>query len=144
VPSRPSWNTPYTVLEFALTAGILGPLLVMVVATGASPWLRAAAATMGGGQFIVLALRFFRCIASDRLELRGTARLLSTVLASRVLARGALLALGAVVIPLLIGPSPVAVACALAGEILGRYLFFVSVVPRHLAAPYVAAASEAA
>ena len=37
-----------------------------------------------------------------------------------------------------------ALTLALVGEILGRYLFFVSVVPKHLAAPYVAAASEAA
>jgi hypothetical protein len=38
----------------------------------------------------------------------------------------------------------IALACALAGEILGRYLFFVTVVPRHLAAPYLVAAREAA
>jgi hypothetical protein len=37
-----------------------------------------------------------------------------------------------------------ALGTALAGEILGRYLFFVSVVPRHLAAPYLASAREAA
>jgi hypothetical protein len=35
-------------------------------------------------------------------------------------------------------------ALATGGEILGRYLFFVSVVPRHLTAPYIAPASEAA
>jgi hypothetical protein len=97
---------------------------------------------------------------------------LSTVLARHVLARGVLLALGAIVVPLVaavggIGPAEaglhgfggaeaglhaagydarilaLALALALAGEILGRYLFFVSVVPRHLAAPYLAAASEA-
>jgi hypothetical protein len=31
---------------------------------------------------------------------------------------------------------------AIAGEIIGRYLFFVSAVPKHLAAPYLG--SEAA
>jgi hypothetical protein len=37
-----------------------------------------------------------------------------------------------------------ALLLAVGGEILGRYLFFVSVVPKHMAAPYVAAASEGA
>ena len=37
-----------------------------------------------------------------------------------------------------------ALALALAGEILGRYLFFVSVVPRQMAAAYLPAAREAA
>ena len=151
VPSRPAWNTPYTIVEFNLTAGILGPLFALAVAAGDSKWLGLTAATMAGAQFVVLALRFFRCIASDGLELRGTARLLSTVLARAVLVRGVLLAVGAIVLPLYAAPAgasayilPAALALALAGEILGRYLFFVSVVPKHLAAPYLAAASEAA
>ena len=37
-----------------------------------------------------------------------------------------------------------ALLLALAAEILGRYLFFVSVVPKHMAAPYLALGSEAA
>jgi len=37
-----------------------------------------------------------------------------------------------------------ALAVALSGEILGRYLFFVSVVPKNMAAPYVVAGSMAA
>ena len=37
-----------------------------------------------------------------------------------------------------------ALVLALAAQILGRYLFFVSVVPKHLAAPYLATAREAA
>jgi hypothetical protein len=34
--------------------------------------------------------------------------------------------------------------CTLASELLGRYLFFVSVVPQHQALPYVGIGSEAA
>jgi Fe-S-cluster-containing dehydrogenase component/DMSO reductase anchor subunit len=151
VPSRPTWNTPYTLLEFNLTAGILGPLFALAVAAGHASWLGAAAATLAGAQLVVLAFRFFRCIAADTLELRGTARLLSTVLARHLVARGILLVLGAIVVPL-VAPATdagtvvffAALALALGGEILGRYLFFVSVVPKHLAAPYLAAASEAA
>jgi hypothetical protein len=112
---------------------------------------------MAGSQFLLLALRFLRCIASDSVELRGTARLLSTVLRRTFLLRGALLALGAVGLPLLVMPLLVsdsglvtvavmvlALVLALSGEILGRYLFFVSVVPKHMAAPYLAAGNEAA
>jgi DMSO reductase anchor subunit/ferredoxin len=152
VPSRPAWNTRFTVLQFNLTAGILGPLFAAAVGAGQTRWLAVAAAAMAAGQFLLLALRFLRCIASDSLELKGTARLLSTVLRNTLLVRGVLLALGAVVLPLLIGGSgsaPAAVmvlalALALGGEIVGRYLFFVSVVPKHMVAPYVAAGSEAA
>jgi hypothetical protein len=91
--------------------------------------------------------------------LKGTARLLSTVLAGRLLLRGVLLAVGAVALPLMSAgsllPNPtgalgpvrllmlLSLLLALAAELLERYLFFVSVVPRHMAAPYIASAREA-
>jgi formate dehydrogenase iron-sulfur subunit len=146
VPSRPAWNTRYTLLQFNLTAALLGPLFAAAIGAGDVRWLAIAAAAMAGAQFVLLALRFFRCIASDSLELKGTARLLSTVLARHLVTRGALLALGAVALPLAVaapGAHPgsrvltLALVCAAAGEILGRYLFFVSVVPKHMAAPYL-------
>jgi Fe-S-cluster-containing dehydrogenase component/DMSO reductase anchor subunit len=162
VTSRPAWNTSYTVVQFVATAAILGPLFATTVVADEAPWLRMVVVAAAGVQLVALVLQFFRCIASDTLELRGTARLLSTVLAPYAVARGGLLVLGAIVGPLLVGPvtaghylftgpaeaghyvSLGALALAIAGEILGRYLFFVSVVPRHLAAPYLAAAREAA
>jgi formate dehydrogenase iron-sulfur subunit len=147
VPSRPAWNTPYTLVQFNLTAAALGPLLV--AASGASDawWLSSAAAAMAGAQLLLVALRFLRLTAADGIELKGTARLLSTVLQSHFMARGALLALGGIVLPLVADRALVwwmALAVALAGEILGRYLFFVSVVPKHLATPYLERGSEAA
>jgi Fe-S-cluster-containing dehydrogenase component/DMSO reductase anchor subunit len=153
VPSRPAWNTPYTILQFNLTAGTLGPLVAAAADAGDARWLGLAAAAMAGAQFVVLALRFLRCIASDSLELRGTARLLSTVFARHLVVRAMLLGVGAMMLPFAVGLEPfdgisyvalAALACVVAAEILGRYLFFVSVVPRHLAAPYLAAAREAA
>jgi formate dehydrogenase iron-sulfur subunit len=146
VPARPAWNTRYTLVQFNLTAAVLGPLFAAATGAGDPRWLAVAAAAAAGAQFLLLALRFFRCIASDRLELRGTARLLSTVFAKHLLARGVLLATG-VVLPLVGGIGPyvwIGLGCAIAGEILGRYLFFVTVVPTHMAAPYLAAHSEAA
>jgi DMSO reductase anchor subunit len=154
VPSRPSWNSPHTLVEFNLTAGLLGPLFAAAAGAGSPRWLAMGAAAMAGAQLALLALRFLRCMASDSLELKGTARLLSTVLARHVLWRGALLAIGAIALPLTflaglwaLPPSLLlgaALGLALAGEMLGRYLFFVSVVPTHMAAPYLATAREAA
>ena len=85
--------------------------------------------------------------------MNGTARLLSTVLANRLVLRGLLLAIGAIALPLFATGLAdgqgrllmlVALLVALGAEIVERYLFFVSVVPKHLAAPYIASASEAA
>src|SRR5687768_4570219 len=144
VPSRPAWNTRYTVLQFNLTGALLGPLLAAAIGIGDPRWLAIASASMAGAQFVLLTIRFLRCIASDSLELKGTARLLSTVFAKHLVARGVLLAAGAIVLPLLVGPAALALAFGVAAEILGRYLFFVSVVPKHMAAPYIPVESEAA
>jgi DMSO reductase anchor subunit len=144
VPSRPAWNTRYTLLQFNLTGALLGPLFAMAVAVGDPTWLAIASATMAGAQFVLLAVRFLRCIASDSLELKGTARLLSTVFAKHLVARGVLLAAGAIVLPLLDAPAALALALAFGAEVLGRYLFFVSVVPKHMATPYIPVESEAA
>jgi DMSO reductase anchor subunit len=89
-------------------------------------------------------------MAADRIELRGTARLLSTTLRRPFIARGVLLVAGGCLLPLVgdSGHQPLllwaSLALSLAGEITGRYLFFVSVVPTHMVTPYVAMGSEAA
>jgi formate dehydrogenase iron-sulfur subunit len=147
VPSRPSWNSPHTLLEFNLTAGVLGPMFAAAIGAGTLRWLAIGAAVIAAGQLGLLAVRILRSIASDSLELKGTARLLSTVLARQLFWRCALLAAGAIALPLL-APNQFAMAIglmlAVSAEITGRYLFFVSVVPKHLAAPYLATAREAA
>jgi anaerobic dimethyl sulfoxide reductase subunit C (anchor subunit) len=140
VPSRPAWNTPFTIVQFTLTGAILGPLFAAAVGAGDARWLALAAATLGGTELVVLALRFFRLSASDAVELQASARLLATTLKSRLVVRGALIALGAIAVPLF-SVHPVAqwlaLALALGGEVLGRYLFFVSAVPKHMVAAYV-------
>ena len=158
VPARPGWHTRHTLAQFLLTAAILGPLFAAVVGAGDRRWLALAAAWMAGVQVVLFAVQFFAYNASDNLALKGTARLLSSVLARRVIVCGALLVVGAVALPILTltsGPDGLsatavtfvtigALLCALAAEVLGRYLFFVSVVPQHQALPYVAVGSEAA
>ena len=156
VGSRPAWNTPYTLLQFGLTGAVLGPLFAGAIGVGDAWWMAMAAMAMAGAALLLLAVRFLHLISADGIELRATARLLSTVLRPAFVARGALLVAGAIVLPLvasaggdtwLLG-TRVAFAAGLivtlVGEIVGRYLFFVSVVPMHMAAPYVVGAREAA
>jgi len=150
VQSRPAWNTRLTFVQFNLTAAALGPLLAAALgAPGSSDarWLAWAAATMAGTQLVVAAVCFVRQVAGSTVELRGTARLLSTTFRPQFIMRGVLLAVGGIVLPLLAADAAAwwaALAAALAAEILGRYLFFVSVVPKHMAAPYLQIGSEAA
>jgi DMSO reductase anchor subunit len=146
VPSRPAWNTPLTLVQFNLTALTLGPLFAAAaIGTSGISWLPVVIASTAGVQFIVLALRFFRLSGSDAVERQASSRLLATTLRTPFMARGALLALGAIALPLSLSTPFVwwaAFLLALAGETIGRYLFFVSAVPKHLAAPYLG--SEAA
>jgi formate dehydrogenase iron-sulfur subunit len=147
VRARPAWNTKHTIGEFLLTGALLGPLLAVSLGLGDRRWLVAAAVAAAGTLLLNQVARFFWMTASDVFELQASARLLSTVLASRFLARGALLILGGMVLPLLLPTTFGAwasLALALCGEILGRYLFFVSVVPKNMAASYLTVGKAAA
>ena len=147
VASRPSWNTPLTLCRFLTTAGLLGAVFAGAAGAGNIRALTYAAAAFGAAQVLLLAVGFLRMIGSNSIELRGTARLLSTRLASQFLTRGALLVVGGIILPLTAPSMPLLAAAgllALAGELLGRYLFFVSVVPKHMTTPYLAMGSEAA
>jgi DMSO reductase anchor subunit len=147
VPSRPAWDTRLTLLQFNLTGAALGPLLVLAVGASDVKGVAVAGAAMAGAQLLLVAIRFVRLVANDRVELKGTARLLSTTFRTPFIARGLLLGAGGVALPL-VAAGPLlpwlAFALAFAGEVVGRYLFFVSVVPTHMATPYLELGSEAA
>ena len=140
VPSRPAWNSPLTIVQFHLVGATLGARFTSAVGAGNPRWLAVASACLAGAQLVTLALCFFRLSASDTVELRASAALLSTRFSWHLLTRGALLALGAIALPLF---SPTALSlwaallATLASETLGRYLFFVSAVPRHMTAAYL-------
>jgi DMSO reductase anchor subunit len=140
VPSRPAWNTPLTLVQFNLTALTLGPLFAAATGAGSPRWLAAAAATMAGAQFVVLAVKFFNLSGGDTIEPRASSMLLATRFRVHLIARGLTLALGAIALPLFTSHPAVlwlALVLALAAETIGRYLFFVSAVPKHLVAPYL-------
>ncbi len=141
VPARPAWQSKHTVAEFFLSGAVLGPLFVGSTGVALSRALLLASVAAAGAQLLNQAVKFLWMTASDSFELQATARLLSTRLASRFLVRGALLIAGGIALPLF-SSKPLmlfaALVLALAGEILGRYLFFVSVVPKNMAASYLA------
>lgn len=144
VPSRPAWNTRFTPLQFHLTALVLGPIFAAAVGAGSPRWLTGAGAIAALAGLVAFALRFFRMSASDRVELQGTARLLSTRFAWRLVFRGLLLTTGAVALPLAtVHPLALwaALALTLAAELIGRYLFFVTAVPTHLSRAYLGSAA---
>jgi formate dehydrogenase iron-sulfur subunit len=147
VASRPAWNSVLTLLQFLTTSVLLGTAFAAAIGAGDRDALRFAIAVAAGGQCLLIVIGFLRMIASNAIELRGTARLLSTVLASRFVIRGALLVAGGVAWPLQSASSMAMVGSLvllLASEVIGRYLFFVSVVPKHMTTPYLAMGSEAA
>jgi DMSO reductase anchor subunit len=156
VRARPAWNSKHTVAEFLLTAALLGPSFAVNIGVrhgagnigpGDGRLLILLSVIAASAQLLNQAAKILRLTSSDSFELEASAKLLSTVLAPRLVLRASLLVAGGIALPLL---SPgreglgVAFAAALAGEILGRYLFYVSVVPKNIAAPYLSTKPEAA
>jgi formate dehydrogenase iron-sulfur subunit len=132
VPARPMWNSPRTVVAFFATALALGPLAV--AAMRPSPTLVASAVA---GTVVQLAVyqtlmasvavrRGHEWIAFGRLLFRRFRRHLIARVACGLAGTGLLVA-GAVDRSawLMVG----ALACTATGELVGRYLFYVTVVP---------------
>ncbi len=134
VPARPAWNSPYTVTDFYLTAVLLGSLFPACAGIESRGLLLGS---VGGAaaQLLNQASRFLWLARSEEFELHASARLLSGELRTVFVLRLGLLLLGGVVLPLL-GHASAGLLAALAGEAFGRYLFFVSVVPKNMAASF--------
>lgn len=147
VRPRPAWRSKHTLSEFYLAGALLGPLLAASIGLGARRWLITAIVAAASLQLLNLALKFLWLASSDVFELKASAGLLSTQLRSLFLTRSFFLVLGGVVLPLQsqgVGGLAIAFAAALCGEIMGRYLFFVSVVPKNMAASYLSSQKAAA
>jgi len=139
VRARPAWYSSYTLAEFFATVLLLGPLFVRASLPQAPPWMGWAAAGGAAAQLLTAALKFFWLSQAELFELRASARLLSGRLRGFFLSRLALLVAGGLVIPLAWNGRAAAIgafAAVLAGEWLGRWLFFVSVVPKTMAAAF--------
>ena len=146
VPARPSWNSKFTIADFFLTAMVLGLLFAAWIGAAHARLLLLAAVAAASAQILNQALRFVRLIASDSFELQASARLLCTTLTWPLLMRVVLLLIGGIALPLsgLAYARLAAFPLVLAAEILGRYLFYVSVVPKNIAAPYLSSQERVA
>jgi DMSO reductase iron-sulfur subunit len=127
VPARPAWNTKITVADFYLTALLLGPLFLAALGI---PVPRAAIFAAAAAQLLVQVVRLLVLSASEQFELRASARLLTSDLRNLLMARFALL------VACCATPAPLGFLLALAGELVSRYLFFVSVVPKNIASTF--------
>lgn len=137
-PGRPAWNSPFTIAEFFATAALLGSAGANVLSHGASV---AQSMTMATGAAVMIStgVKLAWLAGSGTHELRGAWRLLFTVLAKHLTCRLLLLGAGLSLLPMarnVWGAITVSILL-IAGELLGRYLFFVSVVPSNMAAEYL-------
>lgn len=148
VPARPVWNSPRTLVAFFATTMATGPIVVlMAVERSALPRLGEAvllvAATAGTvAQLFVYEALVNRVADRGEREYRGTARLLFEhfrwLFFLRVALAGvacALLALAAFsgATALILGGAFLAAAI---GELIGRYLFYVTVTPMSTAGTF--------
>lgn len=140
VAARPMWNSAHTFLEFYLCAALTGPMIAALFTAGTQKTLAQAAAWSALAITVQQAIKFVWLWRSQAFELRASAELLRhrflQLIAFRIYALPAL----SVVLLLLSQDIWVRLACvtaAIALEIAGRYLFFVSVVPKNMASPYL-------
>ena len=142
VPGRPAWNSPTTVADFFLTGATMGPLLPAVLGAQHGQVLLTATAVAAVANILLETWRFLSLVRSDEYEKQAAARLLSGPLSGLFLLRLGLLVAGAVALPAL-GLVGSGFALTAAGSLLGRYLFFVSVVPKNMAMPFLERRSAA-
>lgn len=147
VPARPAWNSHYTVAEFFLTGALLGPMFVFALDLHAlggldRTWVARVAVMGGSAQLLTQILKFLWLARSEQFELRASALLLSGRLRQAFLIRLGLLIAAGIVMPLVIDAKPAVmatVALAVLGECVGRWPFFVSVVPKNIPAAFTLA-----
>jgi len=138
-PGRPAWNTSITFLEFFATALLLGIAGSTFLSGGDShrePALLAAALVSAAS----IALKLARLRLASRYELFASWQLLRSVLLTKLLLRLGMLVLGTCLLVLTGTTSGhmLGLGLLVAGEFIGRYLFFVSVVPSKIASGYLA------
>lgn len=147
VRARPAWYSGYTVAEFFATALLLGPLFVRGMGVSDAPWLGWTAAAGGAAQLITQAGKFLWLSQSETFELRASSLLLSGRFRNAFLTRLGLLVAAGIVAPLAFDTGFAAAGAfgfSLAGEWLGRWLFFVTVAPKNMAAAFSARGKAAA
>ncbi|MEA2843126.1 MAG: hypothetical protein QOJ69_797 [Actinomycetota bacterium] len=151
VPARPVWNSRRTLVSFFATALAAGPL-VAILAMGVDRlgqgWVVVLVVAAGTGVLVQLAVanHLVRTVRTrDDHQHQGTAQLLSGQFQNLFWFRLATAVMGLALLawvpfgmggPAAEGRLGVALALVAAGELAGRYLFYVTVVPFSVAGSY--------
>ena len=138
-PGRPAWNSPFTIVEFYATTALMGSTSAVMLSghrINAVRWVLLCVLICVASLLIKLAW-FSRSSAH---ELFGSWQLNKMLLQGRLAARVVLLLSGAWLISTASSDwqRHFAATLMLSGEFIGRYLFFVSVVPSDIASGYFA------
>ncbi|HZN16517.1 MAG TPA: DmsC/YnfH family molybdoenzyme membrane anchor subunit [Acidimicrobiales bacterium] len=147
VPARPVWNSPRTLVAFFATAMATGPLVALLAVDrdalgGGAALLLSVGAGGTIAQLLVYRALIERVAGRGEREYRGTARLLFEHFRTLFFVRLALAAscCGLLAIAAFASTSSAllgAALCAAAvGELLGRYLFYVTVTPMSTAGTF--------
>jgi formate dehydrogenase iron-sulfur subunit len=129
VPGRPSWNSRLTIVQFLATGAAIGPLAVALV-DGPGGSLRALGAAGSVVSLAAYGANLLRLARDGRLEYRGTWTLTAGHLRGWFVLRSVA---GAAAIALTVGgPLWLAIVAAAVAELVGRWLFYVSVVPLNM------------
>lgn len=140
VAARPAWNSLNTIAEFYLSAVLTGTLAASLFTPAPRHLLAYTAAGCAWILAFQQALKLVRLCSSSIFELRASGELLRYRLLSLFATRISGLAVVALVLMFStdkLWMRALCLAAALGLELLGRYLFFVSVVPKNMAAPYL-------
>ncbi len=140
VAARPAWNSRHTILEFGLSAALSGTLAAALFLPAARSLLAQAAACSAMALAIQQLAKVIALRSSREFERRAAGDLLLHRFRWAVLLRHASLWALALTLTARHLPTPVLGGClifAIAIELLNRWLFFVSVVPKSMAAPYL-------
>ncbi len=139
VPGRPAWNSPLTIAEFLSTTLLLGACGANILTHAA---VDARYAVLWGFVLALMTagLKLARLARSHMHELHGSWQLLTAPFSNHLLIRFVLPCVALALLPLA-ETTWLRIAIALlmvTAEFIGRYLFFVTVVPTNMASEYLA------
>ncbi len=129
VRGRPAWDSRLTVAAFFASSLALGPMALSVMKTP-PPWAPFATAAGIVLQLGVVLLNLRRLKSHDELEWAGSYKLMTDWFAPQFNIRIILAVIG---VALALAHAPVAALLTIGvGEFIGRYLFYVTVVPLNM------------
>ncbi|MFL6306991.1 MAG: DmsC/YnfH family molybdoenzyme membrane anchor subunit [Candidatus Sulfotelmatobacter sp.] len=140
VAARPMWNSRHSFLEFYLSAALTGSLVSSLFTPATQNALAHIAAYLVIGLIVQQLVKFAWLWRSCQFELRASGEMLRYRFLPLFATR--LCGLTAISLTLIfLDNRPwlrvLCFAAATGTEVIGRYLFFVSVVPKNMAAPYL-------